>query len=79
MTSSTDFPMVAGPYSDYNGGSTDGLLFRMSPNLGAMEWSSYVGGTSDDAAYGVQFTSDFEPVVCGGTKSPDYPALGSSH
>jgi len=79
VTSSTDFPMVAGPYSDYNGGSTDGLLFRMSPNLGAMEWSSYVGGTSDDAAYGVQFTSGFEPVVCGGTKSPDYPALGSSY
>ena len=79
VTSSNDFPMVAGPYPSYNGGGTDGVLFRMSPDLNTMEWSSYVGGSDDDAAYGVQFTSGFEPVVCGGTKSTDYPALGSSH
>lgn len=79
VTSSSDFPMVAGPYPSYNGGGTDGVLFRMSQDLTTMEWSSYVGGSSDDAAYGVQFTSGFEPVVCGGTKSTDYPALGTSH
>lgn len=79
VTSSNDFPMVAGPYPSYNGGGTDGVLFRMSQDLTTMEWSSYVGGSNDDAAYGVQFTSGFEPVVCGGTKSTDYPALGSSY
>jgi gliding motility-associated-like protein len=79
VTSSTNFPMVAGPYPSYNGGGTDGVLFRMSPNLSALEWSCYVGGSQDDAAYGVQFTSAFEPVVCGGTKSTDYPSLGTSY
>ena len=79
VTSSTNFPMINGPYPSYNGGTTDGVLFRMSPDLGALEWSSYVGGSQADAAYGVQFTSAFEPVVCGGTRSTDYPALGSSY
>lgn len=79
VTSSVDFPMIAGPYPSYNGGTTDGVLFRMSPDLSTLEWSSYVGGSQADAAYGVQFTSAFEPVVCGGTRSTDYPALGSSH
>ena len=79
VTSSEDFPIVNGPYTSYNGGGTDGILFRLSPNLATMEWSSFVGGSSDDAAYGVQFTSGFEPVVCGGTRSADYPALGSSY
>ena len=79
VTSSTNFPMVAGPYPSYNGGTTDGVLFRMSPNLATLEWSCYVGGSLNDAAYGVQFTSEFEPVVCGGTKSTDYPSLGTSY
>jgi len=79
VTSSDDFPMIAGPYPSYNGGTTDGVLFRMSPDLSTLEWSSYIGGSQADAAYGVQFTSAFEPVVCGGTRSTDYPALGSSH
>ena len=79
VTSSTNFPMVAGPYPSYNGGGTDGVLFRMSPNLSTLEWSCYVGGSQDDAAYGVQFTTAFEPVVCGGTKSTDYPSLGTSY
>ncbi|HIG58872.1 MAG TPA: T9SS type B sorting domain-containing protein [Flavobacteriales bacterium] len=79
VTSSDDFPMIEGPYPSYNGGTTDGVLFRMSPDLSTLEWSSYIGGSQADAAYGVQFTSSFEPVVCGGTRSTDYPALGSSH
>ena len=79
VTSSTNFPIVNGPYVSYNGGGTDGVLFRMSPDLSTMEWSSYVGGSQADAAYGVQFTSTFEPVVCGGTRSTDYPALGTSY
>ncbi len=79
VTSSTNFPMVEGPYPSYNGGTTDGVLFRMSPDLSTLDWSSYVGGSQADAAYGVQFTSDFEPVVCGGTRSTDYPSLGSSY
>lgn len=78
-TSSTNFPMVQGPYPSYNGGETDGVLLRMSPALNVLEWSCYVGGSNADAAYGVQFTSAFEPVVCGGTRSTDYPALGSSY
>lgn len=79
VTSSTNFPMVQGPYPSYNGGETDGVLFRMSPTLNNLEWSSYVGGSQADAAYGVQFTTAFEPVVCGGTRSTDYPALGTSY
>ncbi len=55
VTSSTDFPTTAGAFqTSYGGGTTDGCLFKMSPDLGSLIWSSYLGGTGADAAFSLQ-------------------------
>ena len=73
VTGATDFPMVNAPYPAYGGGETDAIFFRMSTDLSALEWSTFLGGSEEDAAYGIQFTTNQEPVVCGGTRSGNFP------
>lgn len=73
-TASADFPVVNGFQNTYGGGTGDGVVCKFNSNLSSMLWSTYLGGTSGDAAYSLQFdplsTSVF---VCGGTMSSDFP------
>ena len=78
VTGASDFPMVDAPYPTYGGGSTDAVLFRLSSDLGTLEWSTFLGGAQADAAYGVQFAPDGEAVVCGGTSSSNFPLPGNA-
>jgi gliding motility-associated-like protein len=67
-TLSTDFPMGSATYQNVNSGGHDAIVFRMSSNLTTLNWASYLGSPSDDAAYSVQFDSATNMVVTGGTK-----------
>ena len=72
-TASTDFPIVNGFQSTFAGGTTDGCTFKLNANLSTLIWSSYLGGSGDDAAYAVQFDLGYDVYVCGGTNSFDFP------
>ncbi len=67
------FPMAGNGFQTNNAGGSDGIVFRMSADLSNLEWSSYLGGTNDDAAYSLQLDDQNRIVVCGGTKSADFP------
>lgn len=53
----------------YAGGTTDGLVLRLSNNLGQRIWATYLGGSAPDALYSVKQGSGGEVVVAGGTAS----------
>lgn len=72
-TQSNDFPTVTPFQPIYGGGLQDGVVFKMTPNLGAMTWSSYLGGIGNDAAYSVKVDTGRVSYVCGGTASSDFP------
>ena len=78
VTGASDFPMVNAPAPAFGGGSTDAVVFRMSSDLSTLEWSTFLGGSSEDAAYGVQFTPGGEAVVCGGTTSNNFPTSANA-
>jgi len=44
-TSSSDFPVVNGVQSSYNGGLLDAIVVKLTPNLSSIEWSTYIGVT----------------------------------
>lgn len=72
-TNSADFPMAgSGPQTAWSGGQ-DGIVFKLSPTLNTLLWSTYIGGPQDDAAYSVQIDSNGSMVVTGGTKSAALP------
>ncbi|MBI1287080.1 MAG: T9SS type B sorting domain-containing protein [Flavobacteriales bacterium] len=77
-TESTDFPVTSGAVQTTNAGGRDGVVFKMNPNLSNMIWSTYVGGSSTDNAYSIQFDQGGSPVIAGGTLSSDFPTTSGS-
>lgn len=76
-TESTGLPVIGGPQTAYGGGAQDGYCFRMDPLLTTMLWSTYIGGSGVDAAFGVQVDSGGELFVTGGTTSSNLPMAGT--
>jgi len=72
-TESADFPVTAGAAQTTIGGLRDAVVFQMNPNLSQMLWGTFLGGSKNDNAYSVQFTSTGELVVAGGTLSDNFP------
>lgn len=75
-TLSTNFPTV-NPTQATNGGGQDAVAFKLNSNLSGLLWSTYFGGSGDDAGYSCQFdpnTSDL--YFTGGTTSTNLPATG---
>lgn len=68
-TSSTDYPVLSAIKETYSGGETDGIVFRMSSDLSTQIWSTYFGGSGEDAAYSVKTNSSGEVIIGGGTNS----------
>lgn len=69
---STNFP-VLNAFQPTNAGMQDGVIFKMSPDLSTLLWSSYYGGSNNDACYSVKVDSSFNIVCVGGTSSNNLP------
>ncbi|MBA3705335.1 MAG: SBBP repeat-containing protein, partial [Bacteroidetes bacterium] len=72
-TKSVNFPTTAGAYQTANKGMQDGCAFKMNSTLSTMLWSTYLGGTANDAAYNIAVNSKNEAYVTGGTESNNFP------
>lgn len=79
-TQSGDFPMPAPtPYSTFQGGGYDGIVYRMDSDLQDMDWACYLGGSADDAGYAVLTDETDHVMVTGGTLSTNFPIPASGH
>ncbi len=74
-TQSNNFPVTAGVFQSTNRGAQDGVLLKLSPNLSTL-FSSYLGGSGNDAAYVLSLNSNGNIYVAGGTESSNL--LGNS-
>lgn len=79
VTASHDFPIVNGFDNSFNGGTTDGLVVKLAPDLSSIVWSSYLGGSGFDAAYSIRFDNNKDIVLAGGTTSADFPATAGAY
>lgn len=67
-------PTTPGAYDQsYNGGQTDGYVGVLSPNLDALEWGTYLGGSEHDDPYAIAIDDLGTVIVGGNTRSPDFP------
>ncbi|HTE29885.1 MAG TPA: PKD domain-containing protein [Chryseolinea sp.] len=73
VTASEDFPIVNGINSTYGGGLTDAIIAKLDPNLSNILWSTYIGGSGEDASHTVKFDKAENLFIGGGTTSPDFP------
>ena len=78
-TMSGDFPVTGGAFQPALSGLQDGCIFKMDGNLSNLIWSSYLGGTNDDAAYSLQFDDLGNVITTGGTESPNFPVTAGAY
>lgn len=65
------FPVVGG-FQSSKKGKQDGVVLKMTPNLSNLIFSTYLGGSGDDAAYVLSLNpSNGNIYVAGGTESND--------
>jgi len=76
-TRSTDFP-VKSPFQGTIGGNQDGVVIKVSPDVSTLLFSSYLGGSDDDAAYVLSISPITGNLyVAGGTASNNFPGTGA--
>jgi gliding motility-associated-like protein len=71
-TKSSNFP-VQSAFQPALQGSQDAVVCKLNSTLTTMIYSSYLGGTSDEAGYSLQLNSSNEVYVAGGTASSNFP------
>ena len=76
-TTSTDYP-TAGAFQNTLAGNQDACVSKLSPDLSNLIWSSYLGGSADDAGYALTIGENNSVYVVGGTKSNNFPTTAGA-
>ncbi len=75
---SANFPVTAGASQTTLGGGLDGVVFKFNDNLNTLIWSTYLGGTLDDACYALALDDSTNVYATGGTASTNFPITPGS-
>ncbi len=71
---SSDFPTTANATQSASQGLQDGVVFKLTPDLQNLTWSTYLGGSGNDAAYVLALSPAQNSLyVAGGTASSNFP------
>jgi hypothetical protein len=78
-TQSTDFPTTTGAFQRVCGGCdvghTDAFVAKINPSGSALVYSTYLGGSYDDAGFSIAVDSAGNAYVTGWTFSTDFPTM----
>ncbi len=72
-TSSKDFPTKNAFQRKYRGGGDDAFVTKLNPAGSALVYSSFLGGTGEDAGQGMGLDSSGNAYVVGFTASTNFP------
>ncbi len=85
-TTSTDFPTTAGAYDQsHNGGSfnqTDGFVTKLNlagNGINDLLYSTFLGGSGDDSAFGIAIDGSGNAYVTGSTRSTNFPTTAGAY
>lgn len=78
-TQSNDFPIVSSLIQPSLQGVQDGVIVKLDSDLSTIQWSTFWGGTNNDAIYSLAFNSEDEIFVCGGTKSATFQTTANAY
>lgn len=78
-TSSTNLPTSSGAFENSYQGAGDGFSAKFDSQLGSLSYSTYLGGTGEDWATGIDVGSGGVPYICGTTRSTDLPTTSGCY
>ncbi len=75
ITWSSDFPTTPGAFDpSFNGYHNDLIVTKLNPSGSALVYSTYLGGTIDEYAFGLAVDTNGAAYVTGMTSSTDFPS-----
>ena len=74
VTESADFPTTNNVIQRNLLGDLDAVVAKFNADLSVLFWSTYLGGTNDESAYGIKLNENNEVIVTGGTQSINFPS-----
>ncbi|KAA9325552.1 hypothetical protein F0P96_19680 [Hymenobacter busanensis] len=77
-TASLNFPGINGFRTTFNGGASDAVVCKLTPDLNTLLWSNFLGGGGADAAYSLQLDATGNVFVSGGTTSINFPTTAGA-
>jgi hypothetical protein len=77
-TASANFPVTAGAFQGTLGGSNDVFLTGLGPNGDSLVYSTYLGGTGDDQAFGIALDAEGSVYLTGLSTSTSFPVTTGS-
>ena len=78
-TFSEDFPVTPNAFGKKNAGGQDAVVFKTDRKFSSLIYSSYIGGSKDDAAYSLDLDNQNRIYICGGTASDDFPVFPNAY
>lgn len=77
-THSVNYPVTPGALQSAFGGGQDGCAFKLNSNCSQLLWSTFLGGTNDDACYSLDIGPAGTLYVAGGTMSNNFPSTSGT-
>jgi len=77
-TYSGDFPTTTGAYDTHLDGNSDAFVTQLNQSGNALRYSTFIGGSGDDAAYDIAVDSVNQVYITGSTESSDFPTVPGS-
>ncbi len=78
-TQSFDFPVTPGAaQTTFRGGLQDGMVFKLNSSMTSLIFSTYLGGSANDAVYSCSVSANNEIYVAGGTESYNFPVTAGA-
>lgn len=71
-TASNNFPTVSANQGSLSG-NQDAIIFKLTPNLSNLSWSTYFGGSGLETGNSITIGTDGSVFVAGGTSSSNLP------
>ena len=76
-TESANFPTLNAYHSTYGGGGYDAFVTKFAPGGNSLIYSTYLGGSGFDYAYGIAVDMVGNAYVTGGAGSVDFPTMNA--